>query len=161
MPNLTRLERAQDICWTKWKSPDGKEVSPLLLTPVTQDDINALLRKGMTPPRPPEVPLDWVHVECVLQGMYMNGKSELGPNEIGDRSCYLAAGVRAQEKYVVIIQEPNDDPVVVVIPPNDVTRDEDGSISTTRDAESANKARGGKVPTYRIVNDVATKVGER
>lgn len=161
MPTLTQLTRATDICWTSWKSPDGKEVSPLLLTPVTQEDINAYLIEGVTPPKPEEVPADWVHVECVLQGVYTNGKSELGPNEIGDRSCYLARGVRPQEKYVAYIQEPGEDPVTVIIPPNDVTRDSEGRIYTNSDVGASAATRNGKVPIYRIIGDVATKVGER
>lgn len=158
MPNLTRLERAQDICWSTWRSPDGRSVSDDVPTPITPRQIDAWLN-GADPPKPASIPATWVHKESRLERMFTNGQQAIGENEIGDISAYVAGGVKAPENYVAVIKELGDDPVTVII--GEVVKGPTGSVSTTRDTEASTPTRSGKVPTYRIVNDVAVKVSER
>lgn len=157
MPTLTRLERAQDLCWSQWQSPAGRNVSAFILTPITAKQIEAWLG-GADPPRPAEIPATWVHKESRLERMFTNGRQAIGPNEIGDVGAYVGTA-KAPARYVAVIVETDADPVTVII--ESAVTDELGRVSTTRDAEASAPARDGKIPIYRIVDDVATKVSER
>ena len=160
MPILTQLTRDVDICWSRWQSPDGLRVSSDILTPITPKQIAAWLG-GADPPRPTSVPITWLHKESRLERMFTNGRQTIEPNEIGDVGGYDARGERAEARYVAMVQEPGDNVVEVRLDPGEATTDVNGRVTTTRDIEAVGTTKGGTVPTYRIVDGVATKVRER
>lgn len=160
MPVLTKLIRDIDICISVWQSPAGRNVSAELPTPITPKQIETWLQ-GSDPPKPEGVPETWVHQYSRLERIYTNGKQVIGDNEIGDTSGYAAGGVRAEPRYRAVIVEPGDVPVIVDIPARDTTKGQGETISTTKDGESIVPNKDGKIPTYRIVDNVATKVSER
>lgn len=160
MPELTRLERAPDICWSQWRSPDGNETSPFLLTPITPERITEWLN-GADPPRPAEVPNDWVHKESRLERIFTNGNQAIGDNEIGDIGCYDATGARASTTLRAVIVEPGDKPVILDLRADEIIVTKDGAIETKAPKETLGANNVGKIPTYRIVDGVAEKVSER
>lgn len=160
MPTLTQLTRDTDICWTSWQSPDGRSVSDELLTPITPRQIEAWLG-GADPPRPASIPATWIHKESRLERIFTNGRQTIEPNEIGDVGGYDENGARAPAHYVAMIQESGDNVVEVRLDPGDAITDANGRVTTKRDIEAVGTTKGGAVPTYRIVNGVATKVRER
>ena len=160
MPTLTQLTRDTDICWSTWRSPDGRSASNAILTPITPRQIEAWLG-GADPPRPASVPATWLHKESRLERMFTNGRQTIEPNEIGDVGGYDENGARAPAHYVAMIQELGDNVVEVRLDPGDATTDVNGRVTTTREIEAVGTTKSGTVPTYRIVEGVATKVRER
>lgn len=161
MPTLTMLTRAPNICVTTWESPDGTERQVDVPTPITNRQIQDLFH-GIHP-RPASVPNDWRFVSSSVHGIFTNGRGVIGPNEMGDLSGYAADYTRAPERLVAVIQEAGDLPVTVTIPPERLVRDGSNRVSTTEDVEASptTRTRAETIPTYRIVDNVATKVSER
>lgn len=137
-----------------------REVSPFLLTPITPEQITEWLN-GADPPRPTEVPSDWMYQEGRLERMYTNGSQTIGDNEIGDIGGYDSKGARVSSSMRAVIVEPGDKAVVIDLNTKEMIVNKDGSISTKNPKETLNTNNQAKIHTYRIVDGVAEKMSER
>lgn len=162
MPVLTHLERDQPLIVGVFRNPnDGQEMEVTMLITLTRFWEIAL--GSDIPEAPLVVPAGWVYVGMSLRERFV-GKTglRLDDNEIGDMACWSSKpGVRAAEKFMAKVVEPGDTPVMIEVAGADYTRDIEGKITTTQPVESSSVNKAGRIPSYQIVDGVATKVGER
>ena len=164
MPALTRLTRDVDRVVGTWRDPKtGVTMEAEVAWTVDEFWDWVELPGPITtwPPKPATIPASYTYVGLGLRGRFTNGATAIGPNEIGNVSWWQHRGQKVSEDFMAIIQEPGDDPVEVMVPAKSLTTDRDGKLSTARAIEAKTPNAAGRLPSYRIVNDMAIKEGER